>query len=337
VTPGDKVLELGSSYGLCTRVLAHHAGPDAVLGIDNSHQLIAASQAAFPDLSFLVLDVLEQPGELRRLAQQWKFNVVFVDIGGNRALEALLRLLPWLQQELAALELIVVKSEELAAAAQQRLQEEEARVSSPAAEPHPSSVAEPGHGTHSTNSSSNGGGGPDVPGQAVASSKAVSPAVEEVAVTWVEVPGGSTWWQQLQTTQAAAAAAVACAPPTPSGCATQDQQNMQQGAHDSSAGGLPQQQQQQQQQQQHEQAEGLPASSSSRVAEPWYIKEKEAGFRRNPLRYPQRFTPAGLRICRPHNYSTSGCLKADTCPFDHDHCHHCGAVGHRGVACPVGG
>lgn len=149
-------------------------------------------------------------------------------------------------------------------------------------------------------------------------------------MTWVEVPGGDTWWMQLQASQPAAAASP-CTPPTPSGC----QQRLEQGGETGppSAGDHPSQQQQEEGP--NTTTTSTTSSSSSRVAEPWYTKEKEAGFRRNPLRYPQRFTPDGTHICRPHNYST--CLKAEGCPFDHDHCHHCGAVGHRGVGCPVGG
>jgi hypothetical protein len=171
--------------------------------------------------------------------------------------------------------------------------------------------------------------GPGILSKPSVCSNGEPPAVaEEVAVTWVEVPGGDAWWQQLQASQPAAAAASPCAPPTPTGCQQRLEQSV--GTGEASAGDHPSQQQQE---------EGATttttSSSSSRVAEPWYTKEKEAGFRRNPLRYPQRFTPDGTRICRPHNYST--CLKAEGCPFDHDHCHHCGALGHRGVGCPVGG
>jgi hypothetical protein len=70
------------------------------------------------------------------------------------------------------------------------------------------------------------------------------------------------------------------------------------------------------------------------AAEPWFIAARAAGFSKNPMRYPQRFTATGVRICRPHNYDMQrGCLKHDSCPFDHAHCHHCLEPGHRAVDC----
>ncbi|WIA32469.1 hypothetical protein OEZ86_003289 [Tetradesmus obliquus] len=64
-----------------------------------------------------------------------------------------------------------------------------------------------------------------------------------------------------------------------------------------------------------------------------YPHVRQQGFVKNPLRYPQRFTADGTRICRPHNYDK--CLKIATCGFDHVHCHHCGAAGHRAVNCHI--
>jgi hypothetical protein len=84
--------------------------------------------------------------------------------------------------------------------------------------------------------------------------------------------------------------------------------------------------------QQLQQQCGNPAS----LAEPWYIAARAAGFVRNPMRYPQRSTAGGVRICRPHNYDRDrGCWKMDSCPFDHRHCHHCLKADHRAVDCPV--
>lgn len=39
VNSSDSVLELGSSYGMCTNMLAEHAGH--VIGIDNSEEAVA--------------------------------------------------------------------------------------------------------------------------------------------------------------------------------------------------------------------------------------------------------------------------------------------------------
>jgi hypothetical protein len=78
---------------------------------------------------------------------------------------------------------------------------------------------------------------------------------------------------------------------------------------------------------------GLNPLLHSGCAEPWFLDARAKGFVRNPLRYPQRFTSDGTRICRPHNYDK--CLKIATCGFDHQHCHHCGAAGHRAVDCHI--
>ena len=59
--------------------------------------------------------------------------------------------------------------------------------------------------------------------------------------------------------------------------------------------------------------------------------------RKYPLDYPARYTLAGVNICRFHNYSS--CLKrlSGDCPFDHGHCHACGAAGHVASACDACG
>lgn len=67
--------------------------------------------------------------------------------------------------------------------------------------------------------------------------------------------------------------------------------------------------------------------------EAWFLQAKLAGFIRNPLRYPQRYAPDGVGICRPHNYDR--CKKFETCTFDHEHCHHCGQKGHKAMSCDI--
>ena len=58
-------------------------------------------------------------------------------------------------------------------------------------------------------------------------------------------------------------------------------------------------------------------------------------FKKNCLKLPLRDTPAGLRICRPHNYDV--CHKGAACPFDHSYCHHClQQAGHKARDCVVG-
>ena len=57
------------------------------------------------------------------------------------------------------------------------------------------------------------------------------------------------------------------------------------------------------------------------------------GARLYPLRYKPRAAPSGVLICRFHNYGD--CKKGDDCHYDHEHCHYCGAPGHRALDCAV--
>jgi len=63
---------------------------------------------------------------------------------------------------------------------------------------------------------------------------------------------------------------------------------------------------------------------------------KQAMRKFNPWRMPERRTPEGVSICRFHNYDVKkGCLKGgERCPFDHDHCHNCLVKGHKAFECP---
>lgn len=188
-------------------------------------------------------------------------SVVFADIGGNRQLESLVKLVPWVLQAIRP-RLLVVKSEELVAAAEQQLAAEAAKQ-----QPQQQQVASAPVRSSDTAAAS-------AAALLLAEQLGVSSLTECDAVI-TDVPG---WWEQLQ------------------------------------------------------QMCGNPASQ----AEPWFVAAREAGFSRNPMRYPQRCTAGGSRICRPHNYDRQrGCLKSDGCQFDHAHCHHCLQPGHRAVDCPV--
>lgn len=68
------------------------------------------------------------------------------------------------------------------------------------------------------------------------------------------------------------------------------------------------------------------------VSNPLFYKAKLKGFHRvHPMKFPERRAPGGARICRPFNYAT--CKEGDRCPFDHAHCHHCLAPGHKAQEC----
>jgi predicted O-methyltransferase YrrM len=101
----DRVVEFGSSLGLCTKALSENA--ETVLGLDNSELNIERSRAAFPELNFELVDVLRRLPELQQRLEG--FNKVFVDIGGDREVKALVRALYFVKEYLRP-ELIVVKS-----------------------------------------------------------------------------------------------------------------------------------------------------------------------------------------------------------------------------------
>ena len=58
---------------------------------------------------------------------------------------------------------------------------------------------------------------------------------------------------------------------------------------------------------------------------------------RFPLANNVRYTSNQIEICRPHNYSASGCHRNEDCELDHLHCHWCGNSGHKALACPTNG
>ena len=107
---GEKTVDIGSAYGDATALMAQAAGKDAVLGIDVSKHFVDQSSASRPDLRFERLDALEDPALLAREIEG-AVNV-FVDIGGVRAAEALVRLLPAVAKS-ASPHFIVVKCEAL--------------------------------------------------------------------------------------------------------------------------------------------------------------------------------------------------------------------------------
>lgn len=142
----DVALEIGSSYGVCTQQLSDALGcPSRVVGVDTSKDLVEAASARYPTLRFeradalatphavvdIVKDLLGRRATANRGQQHTDITgntasetppktppaadlVVFVDIGGNRELEALVVLLPWVASALpVAPRLIVVKSEAL--------------------------------------------------------------------------------------------------------------------------------------------------------------------------------------------------------------------------------
>ncbi len=108
--PDDaEVIEIGCSTGKCSAVLAQRA--KRLLALDIGADVIDQARAAYPDIEFACLDALAETGRLVELMPGC--TVLFVDIGGNRSMEALAQLVPVMMQRLPNLRLIVVKNRDL--------------------------------------------------------------------------------------------------------------------------------------------------------------------------------------------------------------------------------
>eukprot|EP00439_Symbiodinium_sp_Y106_P030665 s4312_g3.t1 len=122
----DGILEVGSSFGECTSILASHAA--VVVGVDNSPKLVEESSRRYPVCRFELLDCFKEPAPLRVLCaeiQQASSNFkLFVDIGGDRMTSGVCHALVVLESlwcgpgsGLKQPSLVVVKSEGLSEAA----------------------------------------------------------------------------------------------------------------------------------------------------------------------------------------------------------------------------
>ena len=147
VQESDLVLELGCSFGRCTELLGQKLSNPGkqLVGVDTSKEVLAAARTAYPELTFERGDVLKDPmGTIRIVKRLYDRNkpmndkdsdacaksesnlrkrslCVFVDIGGNREIEALVSLLPWIATGLPQVpSLIVVKSETLCKAVMEK-------------------------------------------------------------------------------------------------------------------------------------------------------------------------------------------------------------------------
>jgi len=106
-----RIVDIGSAYGDATQMMADAMGDSSrVLGVDVGAQFVLGAAQRFPQLHFEQLDVLED-GMFAVQALR-DASVVFVDIGGVREAEALVRLLA-LVASTCRPRAIVVKSEEL--------------------------------------------------------------------------------------------------------------------------------------------------------------------------------------------------------------------------------
>ena len=118
----DAVIEIGCSYAKATKIISKAVSAENVVGIDVSKEAILQNRKKYPNVRFEQIDVLKCSIVVEELVKDFmvkperanKSLVVFVDIGGNREIETLIKLLPWVASSLPVTpRLIIVKSETL--------------------------------------------------------------------------------------------------------------------------------------------------------------------------------------------------------------------------------
>lgn len=115
----DRVIDIGSSFGICTNILAKHCRGN-VLGVEISADMVDASRERYPDIEFLQLDALEEREKLKEACRGC--DKVFLDLGGNRPMESVVTLVPFLLAEVRP-KLLVVKNRELGKFAAKHIQD----------------------------------------------------------------------------------------------------------------------------------------------------------------------------------------------------------------------
>ena len=115
VCPDDNVVEIGCDDGRACAVAARSCGPARVLGIDLALLSVSRARAAFPEIRFEQLDVLQRGGAaaIRALVGNADFSLVLIDVNGNRGIGCVVRVLQVMMNELHPT-LIIVKSRALA-------------------------------------------------------------------------------------------------------------------------------------------------------------------------------------------------------------------------------
>lgn len=131
VRGNDVVVEIGSSTGMATAILAKAVhDPEQVLGIDTSLSQLEIARERYPHITFARMDVVHEPVLAEQTVAALMARAgskgdgaahlkVFLDIGGNREFETIVRVIKWVQTSLNPT-LVVVKSETLFATVDKR-------------------------------------------------------------------------------------------------------------------------------------------------------------------------------------------------------------------------
>ncbi|PRP79284.1 DNA-directed RNA polymerase [Planoprotostelium fungivorum] len=109
VNKEDDVVDIGSSYGVCTDILSQHC--DRVIGVEISKPLIEHSRAAYPNIPFHHLDIVKNESQSIPLLKGK--NKVFIDIGGDRDIQPVVQCIKFVLEKKIKPEMIVVKNRPL--------------------------------------------------------------------------------------------------------------------------------------------------------------------------------------------------------------------------------
>jgi Methylase involved in ubiquinone/menaquinone biosynthesis len=128
----DHVLEIGCSNGECSLVIAKYLSKGSLVAFDTSQEMIAQAKDKISSLQenvvkntrFHVVDPFTEPRRALLLAgggghdgvinkpNSEKITVVLIDIGGNRDLESVLKMLAWVNESFSP-RLCIVKSKHM--------------------------------------------------------------------------------------------------------------------------------------------------------------------------------------------------------------------------------
>ena len=109
---GEVCVDVGSAHGDATKRMAKAVGEENVMGLDVSSEFVRLSGEKYPGITFERLDVLEDTTFFADVLAKKSPDCVFIDIGGVRAAEALVRALPVVAA--SSPRLVAVKCEALA-------------------------------------------------------------------------------------------------------------------------------------------------------------------------------------------------------------------------------
>lgn len=129
--PTDHVLEIGCSNGECSLVIAKYVSDGSLVGIDVSNEMVQQAKSKIPEVKgctnvdFHVVDPFGDPrralmlatgsdniGDSLKKTSTTKPDVVFIDIGGNRDLTSVVKMLSWVRRSFSP-RLCIIKSEEI--------------------------------------------------------------------------------------------------------------------------------------------------------------------------------------------------------------------------------